>query len=474
MCRLRLGLRGGGQIIRASHPGTLSSRDTLPGPSAVVVGWNGYDTSVGPWREWPVEVPPACESPAQPSGVGTDLLLAVPRDGRSGLVLTLRVVVAGKGGAADAEADAAETLGIVSIGWDGLSCLPVSGTEYLVETPSRNSLARPATVDLELLADVPLPSSPAAAGGARCTSIRGVESAPASPRAPATGGGIRPCHQGGRRTAGLYLRVNLQLETSPVSVPHALSLWPIAARGPTAGVSGIPGAATEKGATGSLSAGATTAVSLGDFRNPCRKQRVPYLHFSWPWDDYWSALTERRSSPIAQRPWQHGSRGAVSWARKGKTASGSNIDEGNVSVRLPQRLSGLDGSVARPSSQEPRNMDIGEDFLSGGEVYPLGARAQRRHPPPPALFVEAYDMGAYAPLEHRAAMVVQRVWRRALSALRGAREWGDYYATVDRYNAAVFVQAHYRGWRGRQRARVIKLEAAVRGAAAAVIQRRWR
>lgn len=473
VCRLRLGVRGGGPVIRASHPGTLFPRDTIPESSTVMVGWNGYGASVGPWKEWPVEVPAARENPMQPSG-GTDLLLAVPRDGRSGLVLTLRAVAlerqsgASKGGA-DAEAGAASTLGSVSIDWDGLSCLPVCGTDYFVESPSRNSLVRPASVDLELLANVPLPLSSAAVGSAHCTNGCEGKVAPASLQMSAADGVIKPCDQGNHRTAGFFVRLNLQLETSPASVPHFLSLLPVAARGPTT-VSSVSRAAPKRGVNGSLSAG---MFSLGDFRDPCRRQRVPYLRFSWPWDDYWSTMIERRNSPIAQKPWQHGSRRAVTWTRKGMAASG-NIDEGTVSVRLPRRVSGLHGSVAWSCSQEPRNVNTGEDCSPGGADSALNTRAQQCHPPPPVLFVEAYDMGPYAPLERRAAMAIQRVWRRALSALRSAREWWEYYAMIDRHNAAVCVQAQFRGWKGRQSAQVAKREAEVRSAAAAVVQRQWR
>ena len=461
VCRLRLGILGWGARVRASHPKTLLSRDNLSESSTVMVGWNGYDATVGAWKEWPVEVPSADGNSTRPSGVSTDLLLAVPPDRRSDLVLTLRVVGAGQR-RADAEADLAATLGSVSIDWDGLSCLPVSGTDYFVETPARSYVVRPASVDLELLASASLPASSAAEESARSASTCGEKSVPASLRIPAIGGN--------RRTSGLYVRVNLQLETSRVSVPHVLSLSPVVARGPMT-ASSASRAAAEKVLSGSLSAG---MFSLGDFRNPCRKQRVPYLRFSWPWDDYWSALTERRNSPIAGRPWQHGSRRAVSWATNGRATNG-NIDEGGVSVRLPQRLSGLGRSASRRCSREPRNMITDGNCLTGGtDSTLLNARAQHHQPPPPAVFVEAYDMGPYAPLEHRAAMAVQRAWRRALSALRSTREWWEYYAVVDRHNAAVRVQVHYRGWKGRQSARVAKREATVRGAAASVVQRHWR
>lgn len=460
VCRLRLGVLGGGPVIRGSHPGALLSRDTLPESSTVMVGWNGYDASVGSPKEWPVEAPSARENSLSPSGESTELWLAVPHNGRSDLVLTLRVVAperrrsAGKG-CSGTGADAAATLGSVSIDWEGLSCLPVSGTDYFVETPSRKSLVRPAPIDLELLANVPPPSSSAATGSARGTNVCGRTSAPASLQMPATDGSIKPSNQGSRRTAGLYVRVSLQLETSPVSVPHVLSLSPIAARGPTA-------EAAENVVKGRPP---HNIFSLGDFRDPCRKQRVPYLRFSWPWDDYWSALIERRNSPIAQKPWQHGSRRAVTWATKGVAAKG-NVGEGTVSVRLPQKLSGVGESAEK--------VGINEDSSSGAADSALNARTQQCHHPPPVLFVEAYDMGPYAPVEHRAAMAVQRVWRRASTALRSAREWWEYYAILDRHNAAVRVQANYRGWKGRWRALVAKREAKVRGAAAAVVQRQWR
>ncbi len=493
VCRLRLAIRGLWASIRASHPGLLGPRHSSSESPTVVVGWNGYDPTGGPTLEWPVNVPPP-ES-IQCSSLPTDLLLQVPRHDRSGLVLTLRVVAAPSAGtesgaskdsaAAESAVAGAITLGSVSIDWDGLSCLPVSSTGYFVDSPTTASPPqRPAIVDFELLAC----SSSTSSSVAKTSTYSGDsvfvgKSTTSALRRSAPDESYTPRENGfwGRRTAGLFLRASLQLETSPASIPHVLALSPVAVRGPMKASEALCSAASrsevERSGKGSPAAG---LFSLGDFRDPCRRHRFPYLRFSWPWDDVWAASIERRSSLIPGKPWRMGSRTAVVWTnQRVSTSGGITTKEGEVSGRLPLTLSGLDGSVAWPGSPELRN-PTPEDVFSRGSVdsalHALGPSCWENvhQPPHPVVFVDAFDMGPYARLEHRAAATVQRLWRRALDTARSAREWWEYYATLDRYNAAVCVQAHYRGWKGRQAFLVVKQEAAIRDAAAATVQRRWR
>lgn len=493
VCRLRLAIQGVWASIRASHPGSLGPGHCPSESSTVMVGWNGYDATVGPSLEWPVKVPSA-ES-VQCSSLRTDILLEVPRHERSGLVLTLRVVAAPSpetdsraskdSAAAEAAVAGAVTLGSVSIDWDGLSCLPVCYTGYFVDTPTTASpIQPPAVVDLELLACAsPASSSVATANVHSGDSVACYKPATSALRrsAPDESGTPREIGFCGRRTAGLFLRVGLQLETSPVSIPHALALSPVAARGPSkaseAARSASSRAGVDRSGKGSPPAG---LFSPGDFRDPCRRQRLPYLRFSWPWDDFWAASIERRTSLIPRKPWRMGSRTSVVWTSKRvSTSDGITTREGEVTGRLPLTLSGLDGSVEWPGSQELRNPTAEAVFSKASVDSAFGAMSPSRcengqQPHHPVVLVEAFDMGPYARMEHRAAATVQRVWRRALDAVRSAREWWEYYATLDRHNAAVRVQAHYRGWKGRQASVVVKQEAAIRGAAAATVQRRWR
>lgn len=502
VCRLRLSILGVGELIRASHAGSLLPRHSLSESFTVMVGWNGNDQTVGSSLEWPVEVPSTRDIPAQSSGLSTDVLLDVPRDCRSGLVLTFRVLRSprrtnlkpSKWDTETAAAAAPVTPASVSIDWDGLACLPVSATDYFVQTLLvTKPIVQPATADFELLTDTLSYSSSAAADvSAHGGGVFGRKPAPGTAQLPAPDKKRSNPHSVGscRRTIGLFVRVRLQLETSPVSAPHVLSLSPLAARGPTE-ISGPDShhssssrMTAEQCGNRGLSAG---DVSLGNFRDPCNRHRVPYLRFSWPWDDYWLALTERRSSLVPGKPWRMGSRRAITWARtatataKQKANDANVVSEGEVSGRLPLQLSGLDGSVAWPGWQELRKANNEEGLSSSCIAGSSGVYRGRFYRPqqhynaqPSVLFIEAYDMGPYAPAEQRAAMAVQRVWRRAIGANRSAQEWWKYYAMVDKHNAAVCVQAHYRGWRGRQRAQVVKLEATINGAAAAIIQRRLR
>ncbi|CAM9137499.1 unnamed protein product [Scytosiphon promiscuus] len=501
VCRLRLGLLGWRKLIRTSHP--TSSRRGHPAPSSytVIVGWNGNHETVGQRLEWPVKVPLLSGVPPPTSGLSTDFLLELPRSGRRDLAVTFRMMSppprtrprAGAGAErAATDAVASETLGRASVDWDGLSCLPVSAAGYMVQTldgrgasPTRNSLHEPAAVDLELSAPASPRQDTARDQSAVCAQTADGASGVAQALSGSKTRDARGPTKSGHRTAGFSLRVSLLLETSPASVPHALTLSPVAVKGPATGVEVGPSSSSSSRATAAAKKAhretlASESFSLGDFRNPCRKHRIPYLRFSWPWDDYGRALTERRDSLVPRAPWEFGSRRALCWAEP--AVGGVTNGRGAVLCRLPLELSGLDGGVSCPGSQELRNKGGGGPTggARGTSDAPLRSRGSVSHraklnPAPPAvIFVEAYDMGPYAPLEHRAAMTAQRLWRRALRGLRSAREWCEYDATVDRHTAAVRVQANYRGWRGRRMARDVKGEAAQRNAAAAAIQRRWR
>ncbi|CAM9115968.1 unnamed protein product [Ectocarpus sp. 13 AM-2016] len=481
VCRLRLRILGGGRSTRTSHPGSLRQVPSLSDSSTVTVGWNGCDRTVGPPLEWRIKVPPLCGNFAPSSGLSNDILLDVPRDSRRDLSLTLSEVATPLGThtreSTEQGTGAVATLGSATIDWDGLSCLPASSTDYFVEPPdgrlaSSKSMHRlqPSTVNLEFLA-------PTTAAGVH---EHKEEGGPTSGESQVTGenrrrnnGLIARCY----RTTGFRVRVKLQLELSPASIPHLLSFSPVAARGPTKILSG---AGETQAKVGCLP---VDGISVGDFRDPCRKERLPYLRFSWPWDDGWLALTERRSTLIPRKPWRLGSRRAVTWAENARTKriGPKGLSEGSVSGRLPLTLSGLDGSVSWPGSQQLGTVREDRNLLATATDSTTCSfthyRRSSLHPiqqHPPALFVEAYDMGLYAPLEHQAAKTVQRLWRRALDALRSAREWWEYYATMDRHNAATCIQKYYRGWRACRRVRIYKVEVGLRGAAAAAIQRRWR
>lgn len=500
VCRLRLGILGWRKLIRPSHPHSLRPGHPVPTAYTVIIGWNGNHRTVGPPVEWPVTAPLSSGVSRPTAGLSADLLLEVPRTDRGDLVLTFKMVasppqtrpraVEGEDGVVK-DAAASETLGRASIDWDGLSCLPVSTTGYMVETldggrasSTGQSLRESATVDLELSASNSMPRNNASDHGA--VGRQSVESASGAQQASSRGykqdnrGPTYGCH----RTAGVALRVSLLLETSPASVPHVLSLSPVAVKGPSTDAGGAsPSASCTRAAVKKTTqAGPPPAsFSLGDFRNPSRKHRIPYLRFSWSWDDDRLALTERRNSLVPRAPWKLGSRRALCWT---KPAVGNTTYGGVVSCRLPLKRSESDGSVSWPGAQALRNN--GEDNGYTGRAHCTSDVLVRRREStsrlmqdklpcsPPVLFVEAYDMGPFAPLEHRAAMTVQRLWRQALRGLRSAREWWEYYATMDRHNAAVCVQANYRGWRGRRRARDVRGEAAERVAAASTIQRRWR
>lgn len=513
VCRLRLRILSGGLSARTSHPEMLQPRRSLLqlDDPTVVVGWNGYDDSVGPRSEWQVKIPPTgYVDDASSSSFFNDVLLTVPQDGRDRLVLTLSFVTLqpqiARSASKEIKAETV-TLGTVSIDWDGLSSIPCCTTNYFVDTrdgrssSTRGLLPRPMPIDLELVAPLStlpstktlppahgvgvtspssssstavLSSSVTASDSPNCVvdgSVETVKAANANSAYVVVDKELRQSIQTGCcRTAGFSVRVTLQLEQSPAFVPHVLSLSPAAARSPAASSPSMSRASAVT--TRKISA---SVFSLGDFRDPCRRVRVPFLRFLWPWDDYWLALTERRSSLVSGRPWRLGSRRAVSWPNPKTVKSKHCKTTGLVSIRLPLLLSGLDGSAAWPGSEQLR---IGDANCALIEPT-AGALCDRREltgwaPQHPTVLIEAYDMGPYAPLEHQAARRIQRLCRRALDALQNARLWWEWEAEVQRWNAAVCVQAHYRGWKCCQWAQDIKREAERRNVAAAVIQRRCR
>lgn len=283
-----------------------------------------------------------------------------------------------------------------------------------------------------------------------------------------------------QQTTGLNVRLNLQLEVSSALAPHVLELSPATARGPPmvyhSATSNTP----------------SPIVALGDFRDPSRMERVPYLRFAWPWDNQheesWAGSLLRRRSLVPHRSWcsSNTKTVAVRWRneeayRKKKAAS--NI----VSVPLPLELSGLHGNVVSPGA---RLLESREKFGPGEAASrwsatqsPPGARTYLRasassppllHKAGDVVLVEVFDMGPYAPLEHALAKKIQRLWRTALEALRAAKLWRKWEAECFRWSAATRVQACYRAWKGREDALKVKQEAAKRTASAVVIQRAWR
>ena len=516
VCRLRLSILGGRASVRTRHPVSLLSRCSQPEPSTLVIGWNGhYETAVGPPSEWRVRLPPGHGDPLCPPDLSNDALLAIPGDCRDRLVLTLGVAASASQtqSSSTSENSAKELeagmLGSVSIDWNGLSRLPLYSTGYFVDSRSSSTsqpVVQPMSVDLELVAARSSPQSPPPVG-ARSTladqevtssnmvvthgpnSFCGVNGgATAGKTAPKNStqlmgdGQEQEQEQEKRReqeqakeqeqrnllatsccrTAGFCIRVALHLETSPVMVPHELSFLPAAACGPDA----LTRTITPKVPASHL--------YLGDFRDPCRRQRIPYLRFLWPWDDYYPARAERRTSLVSDQPWQLGSRRPVAWPKPTGTTSSTEHINGEVSARLPVTLSGFDGSIAWAGDQELRKGS--EGFWTDPEstveenVHDLG-EVPCRHP---VMVVEAYDMGTYSRLEHKAAISIQRLWRRGLEALRNAKEWWEYDAEMRRYNAAITVQAYYRGWKERLGVQAVKRKREIKGAAASVIQRRWR
>ena len=557
VCRLRLSILGGGASARALHPGSLLPRCSQLEPSTLVIGWSGgAETATGqgqPPSEWRVRVPPARGDPLLSPDLSNGALLAIPRDGRDRLVLTLGLAgspsqePSSSPSEDNAEGKEKQTglLGSVSIDWKGLSRLPLYSTGYFVDahssSTSRPDVPQPMYLDLELVAarsslqspkraatgptvvknqEVTLSSNVLTAYG---PNIGGVNSGAAAENAAPPKISKQPMgdeqaeenhqrhkqdlHQeqeqerdqqlgqerekehhhppererekkqeeqrnplatSCRRTTGFTVRVALHLETSPIVVPYELSLTPAAARGPAT--------STQTRRTPKVPA---RHLCLGDFRDPCRRQRVPYLRFLWPWDDYYLALAGRRTSLVPdQPPWQLGSRRSVTWPNPRGTKS-SKIITGEVSARLPITLSGFDGSIGWAGDQELRKG--AEGFWTDPEAteeetaHELGGSLPRPvHLPAAVMVVEAYDMGTYSRLEHRAAIRVQRLWRRGLEAIRNATEWWEYDAEMRRYNAAIAVQACYRGWKGRLGVQAAERERELKGAAASVLQRRWR
>lgn len=566
VCRLRLSILGGGASVRTLHPESLLPRCSQLESPTLVIGWNGgTETAAGQLpSEWRVRVPPAGGDPLLPPDLSNGALLAIPRDGRDRLVLTLGLAGSPSQTPSSSTSEnnsegkekEAGLLGSVSIDWKGLSRLPLYSTGYFVDARSSSTsgpvVPQPMYLDLELVAACSSLQSPTTAAtrstvsaGQQVTSSSNVitahdpnidevnSGATAEKVAPSEtskqpmgdqhakeqGQGQeqeqaeekhqqqqqdqqqeqkqeRDQQQGQERekkeqklenkgekeqeeqrnplaasclrTAGFTVRVALHLETSPIVVPYELCLTPAAARGPAT--------STRTRRTPKVHAG---QLSLGDFRDPCRRQRVPYLRFLWPWDDYYLALAGRRTSLVPdQPPWHLGSRRSVTWP-KPRSNKSNKLVTGEVSARLPITLSGFDGSIGWAGDQELRKG--AEGFWTDPEsteeetLHELGGELPRPvHRPATVMVVEAYDMGAYSRLEHRAAIRVQRLWRRGLEALRNAKEWWEYDAEMSRYNAAITVQAFYRGWKGRLGAQVAEREREMKGAAASILQRGWR
>lgn len=497
LCRLRVGFIGRGASVRASHPDVARPERFLPPGTAIFVGWNGCSDTVGPVSECQFQL---CK---RDDSVALDLkeyvILPVPPRGRERLFLTLFLKrPAGSTSdksqgriAVDSDAEM-ETLGQASIDWDGLSCLPRYATNYFVDTMNGRSsindnLLRGMPVDLELVSPMTSTAiSPPAhsRGEVSPTAMSPVCSRsnedPRRPLATAAATAANksttnqqrsPLVSDCRITAGVSLRFFLRMEESPSFVHHELSLMPVAAGGPGSCISTFP----IVGPRASLSGLAVpeSMVSPGDFRDPCRRERVPYLRFSWLWDDRRLSLVERRTSLVPPRAWQVGARRAVVWPRTtGRLADTCTTRTGRVTVRLPLMPSGIDEQLRGYQLQGTLSLSLEDGvYRECGEII---GRNQRRLLGVPVLFVQAYDTGSYRPLEHQAARTIQSIWRRAIRALERAQLWRERDENVRRHDAAVRVQENYRGWKVRNCVRAARQEAERRSAGVVVIQRAWR
>lgn len=238
---------------------------------------------------------------------------------------------------------------------------------------------------------------------------------------------------------------------------------------------------------------------LGDFRNPCRTERLPYLRFAWPWDEKregsWAGSFYRRRSLVSRRPWRpkHDhiwSNGITHWRTHEKYSSSrsSRRDKvheatpgtespGAVTIPLPLELSGLDGSVVSPGAELLRESPNDPGETSNGASLDLSrnVRAPRfLQRSPDVVLVEVFDMGPYSSLEHHAASIAQRVWRKGLEALAATKRSWAWHDECRRRNAAIILQVSYRGWKARQFAQLVRSDAAKRSVSAVVVQRAWR
>ena len=498
VCRLRIGLVGRGASLRESHPDVSSPGRFLKPGTTIVVGWNGYSSTVGPRSEW--QLPLRGVDDAMVSGPSDDILLPVPPLDRERLVLTLGLRRQADERTSDLSYDEASLPGAelfrqgrVTIDWDGLSCLPLNATNYFVDTKddrsSKNDV-RLSTMPMGL--ELFTPTSPAVRP-LREISRLGVSPSRMDPTLTCvdsenddvtkTNPERSQIVAGCRVTAGVSLRLSMRLEESPVRVPHELLLTPIAAGGPGSCFSDTlfkdPQAAPTRPAARS-----SIIVSPGDFRDPCRRERVPYLRFSWPWDDRRVSLVERRTSLVPSRAWRMGARRAVVWPKTGTVhLSGDRpIRKGNVGVHLPLVMSGI-GQWASPSGSEQLRGDPADvlkqnassaDNEGSQEHGGFTGRERGSLARSPVLVVEVFDMGHYGASEHRAARTVQRLWRRAVGALDCAQLLHNRNIEVRWHNAAAHLQMNYRGWKGRLRARAVRKEVKRMIAGATALQRRWR
>lgn len=503
--RLRVSVAG--ISLRDSHPGlVLLSERSLVDAVVVSVGWNGYEDDVGTPSQWHM-MPWTIGNSAMEVSAKDDLLLDVPRH-RNGLVLTVSLGLPdatvgffrGSNGEVTEEKDEEENLdvlGVARIGWDGLACLRVDPTDYFVDaadgmkTWSRHddaALPRPSMVSLELASSTSLPvfaaGSPRASTAQTMTTntklggnhgFRSVEND--TPSFSSDNRALTQPQCCCLRTAGLEVRVGLRMEESPAFIPHLLAFSPAAAGRDRPRARRLKSRDPKPRTT-------TSTVALGDFRNPCRMERVPFLRFAWPWDeDNGAGAVETRRGPrrslVPPRAWKiDGRRRAVAWPSEGISGSGT----GTVPVPLPLIPSGLSaGGEAWPGSVFLRKDCLSRTTRCGSTTQgmnnvlePSRQNARPLFPRSDGVLVEVFDMGPYSTLEHLEAEKIQRVWRQAIALHRKAELWWEWEAKCARWSAAIRVQTCYRAWNGRQYANRVERDAARRGVAAVVIQRGWR
>lgn len=482
VCRLRLHLQG--ISVLSSHPDLISAQRLLES-SSVALSLEGSDASDGVFkgfssRSWRVP----CRRTKVMCRKQGDFLLPIPKL-RKGL--SLKVSLASQAAALDATKDpldAGITVGEVRIDWQGLACLPVDRTDYFAMPSEAKPLSRDTpgstagypSVTLELNAPSSSswrcpptrPSSsqvaPLSTTGVFSSSLRGDPSGPVFEEGALVTKSTQK-QACGRRTAGVVIRLRLHLEESRIFVPYVLEFSPVEARGGTH--ANHHGQAREQRTFTSL-------VSLGDFRNPSRLERFPYLRFGWPRKrNEASSGWVWVSSRVPCYPWvANGTRKAVTWSDRPR----HDVNR-IVSVPLLAGHTGAHEASPRKTREIPRAGGMhGVMNLVGPSASCANAlrRPRKSTSRSDLVLVAAYDMGWYAPAEHRASETIGRFWRKTLRERRDRRRVREAEAERFRHDAATRFQALYRGWRGRRRAGLARALLEERRKASRVIQRAWR
>lgn len=435
VCRLRLSIIG--MTVLASHP-ALGLNRRLMEMVSVGVRWDRND---GETMEETV-TGPCYVTPSRTNGSGWeqgDILLSVPVS-RKDLVLAISVQSRAGSSIYDENLDgdlgkAGSMIGEARIDWSGLACLPTRRTNYFVDTPDTDSPLRgkpdnippPVLLTLELLS--PLSRPPSTSASYTHVSTTSFHDDVLE----------RNTSQSQKlQTAGLHISLKLSLEESPAFMPHVLEFSPIAAR------------ARDKVPFRKRN------VTVGDFRNPSRFERFPYLCLVWPPE--WNKPDLERNSRkglVPHHPWKAtGRHREATWPQE--TAC---TRTGIVSVRLPVVLPGVNG---------------GECTTLGIEREDHTEKAQDEALRSAAVLVNVYDMGPCTSEEHRSATIIQCAWRQGLACRQAQRLVWKREAEYHRQEAAVRIQVQYRSWMGWKYGREVKWDKQERERAATAIQCAWR